>query len=71
MKTSILDDQLFASFESSIAPIDEAEMLPPACYTDTEFHEFEKDANEWFIVSRHQAHDYRAYAHAATTSVYF
>jgi len=44
MKTSIPTDQLFASFESSIAAIDEAETLPPARCTDPEFHEFEKDA---------------------------
>ena len=55
MKTSILNDRLFASFESSIAAIDEAEMLPPVCYTDAEFHEFEKAAifdHEWLCVGR-------------------
>ena len=55
MKASILNDQLFASFESSIAAVDEAEMLPPACYTDAEFHEFEKAAifnHEWLCVGR-------------------
>jgi nitrite reductase/ring-hydroxylating ferredoxin subunit len=55
MKTSMLNDQLFASFESSIAAVDEAEMLPPACYTDSDFHGFEKAAifdREWLCVGR-------------------
>jgi len=55
MKTSILADQFFASLDSSIAGINDAEMLPPACYTDAEFHEFEKDAvfnREWLCVGR-------------------
>jgi phenylpropionate dioxygenase-like ring-hydroxylating dioxygenase large terminal subunit len=52
---SILNDQLFASFDSSITPIDEAQMLPPVCYTDGDFHEFEKEAvfnHEWLCVGR-------------------
>jgi phenylpropionate dioxygenase-like ring-hydroxylating dioxygenase large terminal subunit len=55
MKTGILTDQFFASLESSIAGINDAEMLPPACYTDAGFHEFEKDAvfnREWLCVGR-------------------
>ena len=55
MRTSILNEQLFASFEASIRDVNSAEMLPPACYTDAEFHEFEKDAifnREWLCVGR-------------------
>jgi nitrite reductase/ring-hydroxylating ferredoxin subunit len=55
MRTSILNEQLFASFEASIADINSAEMLPPACYTDAEFHEFEKDSifnHEWLCAGR-------------------
>ena len=55
MKTSILNDQLFASFESSITGVNDAQMLPPACYTGAEFFEFEKDAvfsREWLCVGR-------------------
>jgi len=52
---SVLTEQLCASFESSIADINSAEMLPPLCYTDAEFHDFEKEAvfnHEWLCVGR-------------------
>ncbi len=52
---SALNEQLFASFESSIIDINSAEMLPPLCYTDAEFHEFEKESvfnHEWLCVGR-------------------
>lgn len=55
MKTSILNEHFFAGLESSIADVNSAEMLPPACYTDAEFHEFEKQAvfdHEWLCVGR-------------------
>ena len=55
MQTSILNEQLFASLESSIREINSAEMLPPVCYTDPGFHEFEKEAifnREWLCVGR-------------------
>jgi phenylpropionate dioxygenase-like ring-hydroxylating dioxygenase large terminal subunit len=55
MPDSILNEQLFASFEASIRDIDNAEMLPPVCYTDAGFYEFEKDAifnREWLCVGR-------------------
>ena len=55
MSSSILNEQLFASFAASIRDINNAEMLPPICYTDAEFHEFEKDAifnHEWLCVGR-------------------
>jgi nitrite reductase/ring-hydroxylating ferredoxin subunit len=55
MKTNILNDRLFASFESSIGDINSAQMLPPLCYTDAEFYEFERNAvfdSEWLCVGR-------------------
>ncbi len=51
----ILNDALFESMDSSILPVDEAVMLPPAIYTDPGFFEFEKDAifgKEWLCVGR-------------------
>ena len=52
-----LTDQFFASMASSALPVNEAEMLPPACYTAPEFFEFEKDAifaKEWLCVGRQE-----------------
>lgn len=54
---TILTDQFFDSFASSVKETSEAESLPPACYTDTEFFEFEKDAlfyREWLCVGREE-----------------
>lgn len=54
MKT-VLNQQLFDSMESSIGDINRAETLPPVCYTDSNFYEFEKDAvfgAEWLCVGR-------------------
>jgi phenylpropionate dioxygenase-like ring-hydroxylating dioxygenase large terminal subunit len=51
----ILSDGFFASMESSIVDVNAGEMLPPACYTDTAFFEFEKEAIfacEWLCVGR-------------------
>lgn len=50
-----LNDKFFADMESSIIDINEAETLPPECYTDRDFFEFEKDAlftREWLCVGR-------------------
>lgn len=55
MRTSILDDRLFASFEFSVVDVNSAQMLPPLCYTNAEFHEFETEAifnYEWLCVGR-------------------
>jgi len=55
--TDILNDRFFAGMESSIGPVNEAEMLPPACYVDPGFFEFEKDAifaREWLCVGRQE-----------------
>lgn len=55
MRTSILDDAFFASLDSSVIDLAEAETLPPACYVDREFYEFEKEAvfnHEWLCVGR-------------------
>lgn len=52
---TILTDQFFDSFESSILDTVEADTLPPACYTDEEFFRFEKEAlffREWLCVGR-------------------
>lgn len=53
--TKIFSDAFFSSLDSSVLPVDQAEMLPPACYTDPRFFEFEKDhvfSREWLCVGR-------------------
>lgn len=56
MKTiSFLNDEFFESLNSSILPLEEAVTLPPLCYTDREFYQFEKEAvfnHEWLCVGR-------------------
>ncbi|MCC5867268.1 MAG: Rieske 2Fe-2S domain-containing protein [Gammaproteobacteria bacterium] len=55
MKPNILNDEFFASLKSSVTSIDRAETLPPVCYTDAEFYEFEKEAvfnHEWLCIGR-------------------
>ncbi len=55
MKSPILNDAFFAGLDSSMRPVGEAESLPPACYTDAGFYEFEKEAlfnHEWLCVGR-------------------
>lgn len=55
--TTLLNDSFFASMASSVGPVDESEMLPPVCYTDPGFFEFEKDAifaKEWLCVGRQE-----------------
>ena len=39
-----LTDDFFADLSSSTLPLGDAETLPPECYTDRDFYEFEKDA---------------------------
>lgn len=55
MKRSVLNDEFFAGLQSSTLPMEEAETLPPECYTDAEFYEFEKEAlfnHEWLCTGR-------------------
>jgi nitrite reductase/ring-hydroxylating ferredoxin subunit len=55
MPDSLLNDAFFAQMDSSIGDINDAESLPPGCYTDPEFFEFEKEAifnREWLCVGR-------------------
>ena len=55
MTSTLLTDAFFASLDSSTAPVDQAETLPPACYVDAEFFAFEKIAlfqREWLCVGR-------------------
>jgi nitrite reductase/ring-hydroxylating ferredoxin subunit len=52
---TILTHEFFASLESSARDVNWAETLPPPCYTDPEFFEFEKEAifyREWLCVGR-------------------
>jgi phenylpropionate dioxygenase-like ring-hydroxylating dioxygenase large terminal subunit len=54
---SLLNDEFFASLDSSVLDVNEAQMLPPACYVSDEFFEFEKKAifdHEWLCVGREQ-----------------
>ena len=55
MSRTIFNDEFFEGLQSSLGDVTEAETLPPACYTDEEFFEFEKDAlfnREWLCVGR-------------------
>ena len=55
MKKSVLSDAFLASLDSSTLDVNEAQMLPPECYTSEEFYEFEKGAlfdHEWLCVGR-------------------
>lgn len=55
MKISVLNDTFFKDLDKSILPVEEAETLPPECYTDAEFYELEKEAafnHEWLCVGR-------------------
>ena len=50
-----LDDAFFASLDSSVRDLAEAESLPPRCYTDPAFYAFETEAvfnHEWLCVGR-------------------
>lgn len=47
--------EFIASLSSSVADLTDAQTLPPACYTDSAFYEFEKEAlftHEWLCVGR-------------------
>jgi phenylpropionate dioxygenase-like ring-hydroxylating dioxygenase large terminal subunit len=55
MRRDVLTDQFFDGFERSAVEIENAEALPPACYTDAGFYEFEREAlfaREWLCVGR-------------------
>jgi len=55
MTNALFNDTFFASLDSSVAPVEVAETLPPQCYTDASFYEFEKHAlfyNEWLCTGR-------------------
>src|SRR5271170_4028579 len=55
MSPAILNDEFFDSFSISVLDISEAQSLPPACYVDAEFFEFEKKTlffREWLCVGR-------------------
>lgn len=52
---TILTNELRESFAESVAPVNEARILPPILYTADEFFEFEKEAifrREWLCVGR-------------------
>ncbi|MCJ2185943.1 aromatic ring-hydroxylating oxygenase subunit alpha [Novosphingobium beihaiensis] len=52
---TLLTDQFFDSFASSIKSIEDADTLPAECYVEEEFHHFEKEAifhHEWLCVGR-------------------
>ncbi|AJP71302.1 aromatic ring-hydroxylating oxygenase subunit alpha [Sphingomonas hengshuiensis] len=54
---TILTDQFFDSFATSVKATEEAETLPPECYTDEAFYRFEKEAlfyREWLCVGREE-----------------
>ena len=52
---TIFSDEFFDGLDSSVFALDAAETLPPACYTDPGFFEFEKEClfnHEWLCVGR-------------------
>src|SRR5262249_62342757 len=54
-RMTLLTPELFDSFASSTADVNEAEALPPVIYTSPEFYAFEKEAifaHEWLCVGR-------------------
>jgi phenylpropionate dioxygenase-like ring-hydroxylating dioxygenase large terminal subunit len=55
MREDLLNDAFFEGLSSSTLGIESAETLPPACYTEARFFEFEKEAlfnHEWLCVGR-------------------
>ncbi|CAN5211723.1 aromatic ring-hydroxylating dioxygenase subunit alpha [soil metagenome] len=55
MNGEFLNDELLQSFASSVRDVNESEMLPPGCYSNEDFYEFEKQAlfsKEWLCVGR-------------------
>jgi len=55
MKKPIFNDKFFSDLDSSVIDVADAETLPPECYTDAEFYEFEKEAafnHEWLCTGR-------------------
>jgi phenylpropionate dioxygenase-like ring-hydroxylating dioxygenase large terminal subunit len=55
MSAEVLSDAFFESMDSSVLGLERAETLPPACYTDPDFYEFEKEvlfSHEWLCVGR-------------------
>ena len=54
-RASHLNDSFFDGLSRSMLDVDAAETLPPACYTDAAFYDFEKEAlfnHEWLCVGR-------------------
>ncbi len=55
MHNLLLNNDFFEDLGSSVLPMGEAETLPPECYTDAGFYEFEKEAlfnHEWLCTGR-------------------
>jgi phenylpropionate dioxygenase-like ring-hydroxylating dioxygenase large terminal subunit len=53
MRGSIFDDNFFHDLQRSVGDVNDAEALPPACYSDPSFYTFEKEAifnHEWLCV---------------------
>jgi phenylpropionate dioxygenase-like ring-hydroxylating dioxygenase large terminal subunit len=55
MFAPFMSDEFFAGLKTSICDVNAAETLPPLCYSDPFFYEFEKEAiffHEWLCVGR-------------------
>ena len=55
MQRADFTDAFFDAMQSSILDVNQSETLPPACYADPAFFEFEKEAiffREWLCVGR-------------------
>lgn len=54
-RNTAFDDVFFDALDRSALPVGRAQALPPQCYTDAQFFEFEKEAlfnHEWLCVGR-------------------
>lgn len=57
MKRNIFNENFFTGLTESALSVEQAVTLPPECYTDPSFYEFEKEAvfnHEWLCVGREQ-----------------
>jgi len=55
MRPSFMTEEFFRSLDSSAGDVNASETLPPVCYTDPAFYEFEKEViffREWLVVGR-------------------
>ena len=57
---TVLTPELLTTFSDSARPATEARSLPPTCYTDPEFFDFEKVNGAWLISHLRLVHTFVA-----------